>query len=204
MTLPLLKKNQACLPGCFAEFSNCRITLDCTEFQVANARDNMDTQKQTYSNYKSRNTFKALVGVAPNGVITFVSDLYPGSKSDKEIVADSGVLKQLYAGDLVLADKGSLIQDLMPHGDSLNLPPFLTNGVFTKQESVFMIKIARARIHVERAIGRIKRYAVLDLIPSHMRCYASIMFKVCAALVNLQNLLISEVSGQYEGGEDAK
>ena len=197
-TIPSVRKNKTCLPGSFTEFSNCRIILDCSEFQVANARDNMETQKQTYSNYKSRNTFKALIGVAPNGVITFVSNLYPGSKSDKEIVRDSCILEELQPGDLVLADKGFLIQDLMPRGVSLNLPPFLTNGVFTKQESVLTIKIARARIHVERAIGRIKQYSILDFFPHHMRRYATMIVKVCAALVNLQNPLINEVADQYE------
>ena len=31
-------------------------------------------------------TFKVLDGDAPYGVITFASDLYPGSKSDKDII----------------------------------------------------------------------------------------------------------------------
>ena len=39
----------------------------------------------TFSNYKNRNTFKALVGISPDGVITFVSPLYPGSISDKQL-----------------------------------------------------------------------------------------------------------------------
>ena len=202
-SIPSVRKNQASMPGSFSEFSSCRIVLDCTEIQVANARDNMETQKQTYSNYKSRNTFKSLVGVAPNGVITFVSELYPGSKSDKEIVRDSGVLGQLTAGDLVLADKGFLIQDILPANVTLNIPPFLTNGVFTRQESIYTIKIARARIHVERAIGRIKAYRVLDFIPSHMRSSASMILQVCAALVNLQNPLIAEMEESMDAAGNA-
>ena len=41
------------------------------------------------------NSFKVLVGVAPNAVITYVSKLYPGSISDKAIVQESGLLNQL-------------------------------------------------------------------------------------------------------------
>ncbi|XP_072040085.1 uncharacterized protein [Amphiura filiformis] len=123
--IPSVAKNQLCLPGSFHNFSNCRIVLDCTEVQCAQVRDDMSVQKETFSNYKSRNTFKALVGVAPNGVITYVSNLYPGSRSDKAIVQHCGVLSQLVPGDLVLADKGFLILDDMPQGVSLNLPPFL-------------------------------------------------------------------------------
>jgi len=46
----------------------------------------MAQQKQTFSHYKQRNTLKALIGIAPNGCITYVRPLYPGSVSDKDIV----------------------------------------------------------------------------------------------------------------------
>ena len=48
--IPSMEKNKACMPRSFAKFSNCRIVLDCTEIPVANVQDNMETQKQTYSN----------------------------------------------------------------------------------------------------------------------------------------------------------
>ena len=35
-------------------------------------------QSQTYSTYKSHNTAKGLVGIVPNGFVTFVSCLYGG------------------------------------------------------------------------------------------------------------------------------
>lgn len=47
----------------------------------------------------SRNTYKGLVSVALNGV-------YPGSTSDNKIVKDCGILYQLNASHLVLADQG--------------------------------------------------------------------------------------------------
>ena len=53
--------------------------------------------------------FKVIVGVAPNGVITYISKLYPGSVSDTAIVQQSGLLNHLTAEDLVPADK--LISD---------------------------------------------------------------------------------------------
>ena len=48
--------------------------------------------------------------------------------SDKTIVQQSGLLNLLTVEDLVLADKGFLIQDLVPDGVSVNIPPFLING----------------------------------------------------------------------------
>ena len=74
----------------------------------------MDRQRLTNSSYRHRNTWKILVGVAPNGVITFVSKAYPGPTSDKKIVEHSEVLKQMVPGDLILADKGFLIKNLLP------------------------------------------------------------------------------------------
>lgn len=69
-----------------------------------------------------------MVGVAPNGVVTYLSKLYPGSTSDKQVVAHCGILTKLEASDLVLADKDFLIGDLLPPGVALNIPPFLTTA----------------------------------------------------------------------------
>ena len=96
---------------------------------------------------------KALIGVAPNGCITYVSQLYPGSTSDKEIVKHSGILQHLAPGDMVLADKGFVIGDLMPAGVSVNVPPFLVRSQFTRHEVMLTTRIARERIHVERVSG---------------------------------------------------
>jgi len=94
----------------------------------------MQSQKLTWSSYKKRNTVKKLTGVAPNGSITYCSDAYPGSTSDKEIVKHCGILHQLEPGDLILADKGFLIHDLLPRGVSVNVPPFLFRPQFTHAE----------------------------------------------------------------------
>jgi hypothetical protein len=44
-------------------------------------------QSQTYSNYKSHNTFKALVGISTTGAVVFISKLWGGSASDVEILS---------------------------------------------------------------------------------------------------------------------
>ena len=58
--------------------------------------------------YKINHTIKVLVVIAPNGVITWVSNSYPGSTSDKAIVEHCDILKEFQSGDLILADKGFL------------------------------------------------------------------------------------------------
>lgn len=191
--IPSRAKNQLSTPACFEAFPNARITLDCTEVWIEIPKS-MSDQNLTYSSYKGRNTFKGLVGVAPNGSITYLSSLYPGSVSDKEIVKHSKVLQQMEPGDMVLADKGFLIHDLMPAGVSLNIPPFLYRPQFTKQQVLQTREIARARIHVERAIQRLKSFKILNLIPNHLRPFASMVFQVCGALTLLQRPIIAEVS----------
>ena len=47
------------------------------------------------------------------------------------LVQQSGLLNHLTAGDMILADKGFLIQDIVPHGVCVNITPFLNNGTFT-------------------------------------------------------------------------
>ena len=101
--IPSVSKNEMCLPSCFLNFSNCRIILDCTEIQCE-VPSNMESHSANFSLYKQRHTLKGFIGVAPNGVITYASGLYPGSGSDKEIVRHGGILNLLKLGNLIIAD----------------------------------------------------------------------------------------------------
>ena len=86
----------------------------------------LDNRSLCYSSYKSRTTMKALIGITPNGVVSFCSDLYSGSISDVQIVKESGYLSHLNRGDnIVMADKGFTIQDeLAEVGAKLAMPQF--------------------------------------------------------------------------------
>ena len=65
--------------------------LDATEIRVEKA-SLPNIQQMNFSTHKNHNTYKALVGISPSGVIIFVSELYSGSISDKELTRRSGVL----------------------------------------------------------------------------------------------------------------
>lgn len=190
-TIPSRAKNRACLPSCFNCFLNCRIVLDCTEVAVQVPKS-LSKQKQVYSHYKHKTTFKGLIGVAPNGVITYATALYPGSTSDKEVVQHSKISEKLDPGDLVLADKGFLISDIVPAGVSVNIPPFLDTPQFTPGQVLETRNIARARIHVERAINRVKVYDILEKIPSQLFFYSTKIWQVCTVLSNFRFPLIKE------------
>ena len=62
----------------------------------------------TWSNCKHHNTVKFLIGVTPQGVISFISKAWGGRVSDKYLTENSGLLRKLLPGDIVFAD-GALI-----------------------------------------------------------------------------------------------
>lgn len=117
-------------------------------------------QSSTWSNYKQHNTAKYLVGVTPNGAISFISPTFVGSISDPELTRCSGLLSKLDGKGKVsvMADRGFTIRDqLQSIGVELNIPPFLDGRSQLPAEEVQQGRsIASLRIHVERAIGRMK------------------------------------------------
>ena len=123
------------------------------------------SQSETYSSYKHHNTAKSLIGIAPSGMITFVSDLYAGRLSGRTITKDCGILKLLEDGDSVMADNGfDIIRD-MPKNTALNIPPFLKDhSSLTIEEETETRRIAAVRVHVERAIRRIKVFKILKTV----------------------------------------
>ena len=72
-------------------------------------------QSSTWSNYRHQNTAKFLIGCTPNGVISYVSQLYVGSISDEELTRTCGFLDTLAgkSGISVMADRGFTIKDML-------------------------------------------------------------------------------------------
>ena len=168
------------------DYPNTRVIIDATEFSVERP-SSLLSQACTYSAYKSRNTVKILIGVTPSGAISFVSEAYEGSISDRKLVEVSGLLAKLEPGDEIMADKGFTIQDmLVPYGVRLNMPPFLQSNSQMPANDIFVTKkIARLRVHVERAIGRVKDYRILrETLPASMWDSISDIIYVCCMLTN--------------------
>lgn len=183
------------MPSEFKEkYPTTRVIIDCTEVRCE-MPSSLLLNSELFSSYKNHVTLKALVGISPGGAITFISQLYTGSISDREIVMRSGLLSQQFDDkDSVMADKGFQIQDLLPLGVSLNIPPFLGGDSQMSEEDVIKTQqIASLRIHVERAINKIKNYHIWDtVIPLSAFGVVNQMWSVCAFMCNIQNPLISE------------
>ena len=74
---------------CFrANYPDTFFVLDATEL-CTEIRSCLALQSLLYSSYKSRTTLKDLIVISPNGSIYFVSELWSGSISDRELVIKS-------------------------------------------------------------------------------------------------------------------
>ncbi|XP_006815646.1 uncharacterized protein LOC102808338 [Saccoglossus kowalevskii] len=173
------------LPPEFRQYPTTGVIIDCTELFVE-VPSSLLAQSQTWSNYKHHNTFKALVGISPNGAVTFISELYGGRISDKEITRKSGLCNLLDPGDNVMADRGFEIKSILPTNVDLNIPPFKgTRAQLSAKEVQDTMDIASVRIHVERAIGRIKCFHILDgVLPLTLAKVSNQIFTVCSYLIN--------------------
>ena len=108
-------------------FPSTFVIIDGTEIHVE-VPANLSLQSQNYSAYKSHTTHKILIGIAPNGCILFVYELFNGSISDRSIVFQRGFLdrmKSVPPAKSVIANRGFEILDLLiPTWHILNIPPF--------------------------------------------------------------------------------
>lgn len=188
----ITSENQSLAMG---EFRDVQVILDCTELFVQNP-SKLDARKQVFSNYKHHNTYKFLVGISPQMGITYISKMYGGRASDKFITSDSSnLLLNLEQGKgSVMADRGFLVQGILGDmGVKLHMPTFKGQDrpQLSAAEGDFSQKISSVRIHIERAIQRIKTFHILDgELKLSMKDIAEQVFTVCAYLVNFQTPLV--------------
>ena len=174
------------LPDTFMSYPNTRVIIDATEFHIKKPF-RPTAQKQTWSNYKHANTLKLLVGIMPSGAITFVSKLYSGCISDLHITEQSGLVHMLEEGDDVMADRGFNIRHLLlPKRCTLNIPSFSHGKRLTLKGLRQSRRIASVRIHVERAIRRMKTFKILSgIIPLKLRFSLDDVITIVSLLCNL-------------------
>jgi hypothetical protein len=168
------------------DYATTRVVLDCTEIKVQRA-SNCDLQSMNFSSYKNCATVMGLVGITPDGVGCFFSDLMPGSTSDNEITIQSGVLDQVEPGRGVMTDRGFAIQDTCAEKGLYHFaPPMLEEEQFSITQCTKTFDIAHLRIHVERFIGKMRNWHILSQVwPLNQYDLLNPTWKVIGFLVNM-------------------
>ena len=191
--IPTVRQVSRTLPTAFREkFPNTCAIIDGSEIFIETPSD-LHMQSSTWSQYKHHNTAKFLVACTPNGAICYISPVSVGSISDVELTRTCGILDTLAdkPGISIMADRGFTIKDMLKELNiDLNIPPFLEGRHQLPAAEVEQgRKIASLRIHVERAIGRLKTFSILkQTIPISM---ARLMNQiVCAFLSNFHPALV--------------
>ena len=177
---------------CYESFTNLKVVLDCTELYVQRA-SNLDARKKTFSNYKHHDTVKFLVGLSPNLAVNYVSRAWGGRASDKHITMNSeGLIEGLEPDQTVMADRGF---NIAKRGVKLVIPEFKGRDrpQMTSKEAERSEYVAKARIHIERIIQRIKTFYLLErIIRLNMVDIIEQIFVVCAYLTNFQMPIVKQ------------
>lgn len=180
----------------------CAVIIDCFEVFIERP-SNLKARAETWSSYKHHNTVKFLIGITPQGAISFLSKSWGGRTSDRHITENCGFLDFIMPGDMVLADRGFDISDIVGSlcGGQVQIPAF-TKG--REQLSPLDVettrKLASVRIHVERVIGLVRqKYTILSntlpldyLITKDSDGVPTIdkIARVCCSLVNLCDTVV--------------
>ena len=87
------------MPSSFRKFfRQCAVIIDCSEVFMERPSDLLACA-QVWSNYKHHSMVKFLIGIAPQGTISFISKAYGGRISDKKIVEQSSLIDHLLPGE---------------------------------------------------------------------------------------------------------
>jgi len=144
------------------------VIIDCFEVFIQRPKALL-ARAQTWSSYKHTNTVKFLIGITPQGSVSFLSKAWGGRASDKYITENCGLLRKLLPGDLVLADRGfDIAESVEMCCAQVNIPSFTKGKAQLSAVDVETTrKIAHVRIHVERVIGLVRnKYTMLqDRLP---------------------------------------
>ena len=156
----IIKQN---LPAIFRKYyPKCCVIIDCSELFIETP-SSLDVAAMCWSNYKNHYTVKYLVGITPNGNISFLSDTYGGRASDQITVQDSSFLSNLQPGDYIMADRSFKVHDILAFYQCFpTIHPSKHQNIQTSKNDVKATsEIANVRIYVEQANKRMKDFRIL-------------------------------------------
>lgn len=183
---PTRQQVLAHMPPHFLNHQNVHSVFDCTEFSTEKP-SGLAAQAETWSEYKHDDTAKLDVGVTPIGLVDFLSRVWGGRASDRYIMEKEGVLNKIPVGMAAMADKGFEVEDLLPHGVNLIMPPKVSTKTQMSDSDFFKtVDVAEPCVVVEMKMEQGKNYRILQTpIPISRIATAEQVIHNCFALTNL-------------------
>lgn len=180
----------------------CAYIIDLLEILIERP-SNLKARSDAWSSDKHHNTVKFLLGITPQGGVSFVSHSWGGQTSDKHITEHCGFLNRILPGDLILADTGFDIQDGIGGISAQVKIPACTKG--KSQLSSLDVEskrcLANVRIPVERVFGLVRQnYRILggtfpiNMVLTKTKDNIPIIDKivyVCCSLINLCDSVVA-------------
>ena len=166
-------------------------TVTSTQSQMAVKSSFKHPEITTYKEWlgHSINTGKFLIVIAPNSFIQYISPIYAGTISDKELTRCCGYLDMMEPYSEIMVDKGfNITVECAARRIYISVPPgkrgqsqMLTNDIEQTH------KVANVRILVEQVISQLKNFRMLSHeIPLNMIVYMDDVLQICAAITNFQ------------------
>uniref|UniRef100_A0A8C4GPJ3 DDE Tnp4 domain-containing protein n=2 Tax=Dicentrarchus labrax TaxID=13489 RepID=A0A8C4GPJ3_DICLA len=152
---------------------DCAVIIDCftVPFEEPVSRGNQQQQQRVVQSSQglgtSYNVLKYLIGVAPQGVVTFVSRGVLGNVTDKSLAEGCGLLCKLLPGDVVLASRDLDIADsVAARGALFRIAGSYQGEAYGSSEDSLQADASSETVsvqrHVDRVISMVKqRYAML-------------------------------------------
>ncbi|XP_041640500.1 uncharacterized protein LOC121508068 [Cheilinus undulatus] len=164
------------LPAEFKDYENTTVILDCAKLRCQCPSSPL-FQRAVSPTSKSQCTLKGLFGVAPHGAVTFISPLYAGSISNKQIIRESGILSLLRPGMAIMVNKGLLVDD--NELKNIYRPSDFPNKSWTN---------ASLRVLMTRLTQRVKDHKFFDSeIPPWLLGNINQLYSVACLLTNYEN-----------------
>lgn len=177
-------------------YASTRVIVDGVEVPIKKT-GKPTAQQVTYSSYKNRNTLKALIGITPGGLTSYITPAYGGSASDRILVERGDLPQNCDPGDSIMSDKGFNVQDIFaPFNIQVNIPTFLRKkNQLSTRAIINDRKIACKRVHVERVIGLAKTYKILTSPMNEVETIlGSRIIFVCFMLGNHRACIVSKTA----------
>jgi hypothetical protein len=167
-------------------FPDARVVIDTKEQRCRRPGGEYAHQKPYYSMKKKAHTLKTQVVVRPDGRIESVGESVPGgSKHDKTVLRESGVLGQLAGGEGALMDKAyASLRAEHPDRPLVTPEPARRNHPLDEHQKVANRFIARYRIVVEHTLAQMNSYTVLRQVWRGRRASHHRVVRVVGGLVN--------------------